>query len=87
MCMNIPSMERLYFELTWETFTGHCFGCGEWGHFMAECRRHCPSTIEVPNEGNGKEGVGRDVDVLDIVVTCHQFVLKIYMQDHEGFMK
>ena len=29
---------------------------------------HCPSNIEVPNEGNGKEGIGRDVGVSDIVV-------------------
>ena len=35
---------------------------------MAECQRHCPSNIEVPNEGNGKEGNGRDVGVLDILV-------------------
>ena len=35
---------------------------------MAECHRYCPSNIEVPNEGNGKEGIGRDVGVSDIVV-------------------
>ena len=35
---------------------------------MAECQRHCPSNAEVPNEGNGKEGIGRDVGVSDIVV-------------------
>ena len=39
---------------------------------MAECHRHCPSTIEVPNEGNDKEGVGRDVGVLDIVVVMDE---------------
>ena len=46
-----------------ERFAGHCFGCGEWGHFMAECQRHCPSNIEVLNQENGKEGNGRDVGV------------------------
>ena len=70
--MNTPGMKRLCFKLKWETFAGHCFGCGEWGHFMAECHRHCPSTIEVPNEGNGKEGVGRDVGVSDIVVVMDE---------------
>ena len=35
---------------------------------MAECQRHCLSNIEVPNEGNGKEGNGRDVGVPNIVV-------------------
>ena len=35
---------------------------------MAECQRHCPSNIEVPNKGNGKEGIGRDVGVSDFVV-------------------
>ena len=34
--------------------------------------RHCPSTIEVPNEGNGKEGVGRDVGVSNIVVVMDE---------------
>ena len=58
----------LCFKLKWETFAGHCFGCGEWGHFMAECQRQCPSNIEVPNEENGKEGYGRGVCVSDIVV-------------------
>ena len=33
---------------------------------MAECQYHC--TLEVPNEGNGKEGVGRDVCMSDVVV-------------------
>ena len=47
--------ERHCFKLKWETFAGHCFGCGEWGHFMAECHRHCPSILEAPNEGNCKE--------------------------------
>ena len=27
--MNTPGMKRLYFKLKWETFAGHCFGCGE----------------------------------------------------------
>ena len=38
------------------------------GHFMAECQRHCPSAMDVPNEGNGHDGVGRDLGMLDIVV-------------------
>ena len=70
--MNTPGMKRLCFKLKWETFVGHCFGCGEWGHFMAECYRHCSSMIEVPNEGNGKEGVGRDVGMSDIVVVMDE---------------
>ena len=63
MRMNTHGMKSLCFKLKWHTFAGHCFGCGEWGHFMAECQRHFPSNIEVPNEGNGKEGIGRDVGV------------------------
>ena len=55
-----------------ERFAGHCFGCGEWGHFMAECHRHCPSTIKVPTEGNGKEGIRTDVGVSDIVVVMDE---------------
>ena len=39
---------------------------------MVECQRHCPSTLNVPNEGNGKEGVGRDVGVSDIVVVMDE---------------
>ena len=35
---------------------------------MVECERHYPSALEVPNEGNGKEGVERDVGMSDIVV-------------------
>ena len=42
------------------------FGCGEWAHFMGESHRHCPSTLEVPNEENGKEGLERDVGMPDI---------------------
>ena len=67
MRMNTHGMKILCFKLKWETFVGHCFGC-EWGHFMMECQCHCPSTLEVPNEGNGKEGVGKDVGMSDIVV-------------------
>ena len=63
VCMNTHGMKRLCFKLKWETFAGHFFGCGEWGHFMAECQRHCPSNIEAHNEGNGKEGIGRDIVV------------------------
>ena len=66
--MNTHGMKSLCFKLKWETFASHCFGCGVWGHFMAEFQRHCPSTLGVSIEGNSKEGVGRDVDVLDIVV-------------------
>ena len=66
--MNTPSMKRVFLKLKWETFVGHCFGCGEWGHFMAEWQRHWLSTLEVPNEGNRKERVGRDVGVSNIVV-------------------
>ena len=58
-----------------ERFAGHCFGCGEWGHFMAECHRHCPSTIKVPTEGNGKEGIRTDVGVSDIVVVMDDIVV------------
>ena len=35
---------------------------------MTNCQCHCLSVLEVPNEGNDVEGVGRDVDMLDIVV-------------------
>ena len=66
--MNTHGMKSLCFKLKWETFAGHCFRCGEWGHFMAECQSHCPSNIEVPNEGDGKEGIERDVGVSNIVV-------------------
>ena len=48
------------------------FWIGELGHFMAECLSHYPSTLEVPNEGNGKEGVERDVGVSDIVVVMYE---------------
>ena len=57
--MNTIGMKRLCFKLKWETFLGNCFGCGEWSHFMVECLHHClPLALEVPNEGDGKEGVG-----------------------------
>ena len=73
--MNTPGIRKLYFKLKWETFVGHCFGChGEWGHFMAECPRHCPSTLEVLNKGNGNEGVGRDVLMLDIEMLREKFI-------------
>ena len=52
VCINTPIMKILCFNLKWETFSCYCFGCGEWGHFMAECQCHCPSTLEVSNEGN-----------------------------------
>ena len=68
MRMNTHGMRSLCFKLKWETFAGHCFGCGEWGHFMAEYQCHYPSNIEVLNQGNGKEGNGRDVGVSNIVV-------------------
>ena len=65
--MKTLGMKILCFKFIWETFASHCFGCGEWGHFMAECQHNCPSPLEIPNEGNGKEGVGRNVGMSDIV--------------------
>ena len=53
--IDTHGVKSLCFKLKWETFGGHCFECGEWGHFMAECQRHCPSNIEVLNQENGKE--------------------------------
>ena len=85
--MNTPGMKRLCFKLKWETFAGHCFGCGGWGHFMAECHRHCPSTLEVPNEGNGKEGVERDVGVPDIVVTIMDKGTSLRVGDKETSLR
>ena len=38
--MSTHGMKSLCFKFQWETFAGHCFGCGEWGHFMAECHCH-----------------------------------------------
>ena len=70
--MNTRGMKRLCFKLKWETFASECFGCGQWGLFMAKCHCHCPSTIEVPNEGNGKERVGKDVGVSDMVVVMDE---------------
>ena len=26
-------------QLHWGSFAGHCFKCGELGHFMAECQQ------------------------------------------------
>ena len=72
MCLNTLGMERLCFRLKWETFCKSLFFMWRMGHFMAECQRHYPSTIEVPNEGNGKEGVQRDVGVSDIVVVMDE---------------
>ena len=46
--IDTHGVKSLCFKLKWETFGGHCFECGEWGHFMAECQRHCPSNLEVP---------------------------------------
>ena len=34
---------------------------------MVECQCHCPLAFKVSNEGNGKEEVGRDVDMSNIV--------------------
>ena len=47
-----------------ETFASHCFRCDEWGHSTVECQHHSPLALEVPNEGNGKKGVRRDVVVV-----------------------
>mgnify|MGYP007059641558 CR=1 FL=1 len=60
--------EEILFQLNWEMFTGHCLECGEWSHFMVEWRCHCPSAMNVVNEGDGKERVGRDVGMLANVV-------------------
>ena len=56
--MNTLSMKRLCFKLKWETFASHCFQWGEWGYFICEFQHYSPLVLEVPNEGNGKEGVG-----------------------------
>ena len=68
MRMNSHGMKSLCFKLKSETFSGHCFGCGEWGHFMVQCQLHCPSNIEVLNQENGKEGNGRYIGESNIVV-------------------
>ena len=39
---------------------------------MAACQCHCSSTLEVPNEGNGKEGIEGDVGVSYIVVVMDE---------------
>ena len=39
---------------------------------MTECQRHFPSNIKVPNEENGKEGIGTDVGVSNIVVAMDE---------------
>ena len=38
-CLHIEraGMPPLYFRLKWGIFAGHCFHCGNLGHFMAEC--------------------------------------------------
>ena len=39
--LNIKSEEMRSFhcQLHWGSFAGHCFKCGELGHFMAECQQ------------------------------------------------
>ena len=46
-CLQIDriGMPPMYFKLKWGTFAGHCFHCGELGHFMAECP-HTGKTLE-----------------------------------------
>ena len=52
--LGLPSMR---FKLKWSTFAGHCFKCGELGHFMSECQ-----TIIVDKELNERE---KEVNVLE----------------------
>ena len=58
VCINMPSMKIICFNLKWETFVGHCFGCGEWGHFMAECQHLCHSIMEIPMKGMVRKELG-----------------------------
>ncbi len=52
--MNVPGMRRLCFKLHWETYAGHCFKCGQLGHFVAEC----PSVASsVHNHVDQQEGI------------------------------
>ena len=44
---------------------------------MAELQHHCPLTMEVHNEGSGKEGVGRNVGMPDIVVGMDEGILYV----------
>ena len=37
-----------------------------------ECQHNCPSTLEVLIARNGKEGVGRNVGMLDIVIVMDE---------------
>ena len=41
---------------------------------IAECQYHSPST-EIPNQGVGKEGIGRDVGMFDIIVVINEGTL------------
>ncbi|MCO5555945.1 hypothetical protein L7F22_009489 [Adiantum nelumboides] len=38
--LKSQGMRHMHFRLHWGAFAGHCFQCGQLGHFMAECKRN-----------------------------------------------
>ncbi len=68
--MNITGMRRLCFKLDWGAFAGHCFKCGQWGHFIAECQSHVESSFESPLGEERRQEDGRTVglSVGDVVM-------------------
>lgn len=36
--LTAPGMRCMHFKLRWGAFAGHCFQCGQLGHFIAECK-------------------------------------------------
>ncbi|MCO5582025.1 hypothetical protein L7F22_035915 [Adiantum nelumboides] len=81
--LSKPGMRCMHFKLRWGAFAGHCFHCGQLGHFMAECKLHDKN----PNQSMPAEVeplVDKGTSSMVVEDVCHASNVQVSQSEDRG---